>query len=97
MPNNSTNHSIDNAKKHYSSLFTLPSLKKALIYLVAVIAVGVSLTTYAVYPGINSILLGISLFILTVATDFIVSKTVLKNDGMFNLHAEHWRCRFTAG
>lgn len=85
MPNNSTNHSIDNAKKHYSSLFTLPSLKKALIYLVAVIAIGVSLTTYAVYPGINSILLGISLFILTVATDFIVSKTVLKNDGMFNL------------
>ncbi len=85
MPNDSTNHSIDKAKKHYSSLFTLPSLKKALRYLVAVTVIGASLTTYAVYPSINSLLLGVSLFIITITTDIVVNKTVLRNDGIFNL------------
>ena len=85
MPNGSTNNSIDNAKKHYSSLFTLPSLKKALIYLFIVLVVGVSLTAYAVTPGINSFLLGISLFIIVIAVDFLVSKIILSNDPVFNL------------
>lgn len=85
MPNGSTNSSIDNAKKHYSSLFFLPSLKKALIGIVAVTVIGTSLTAYALYPSINSILLGISLFIITIAIDFLVSKAVLRNDEIFNM------------
>jgi putative membrane protein len=85
MPNGSTNSSIDNAKKHYSSLFFLPSLKKALIGIVAITVIGVPLTAYALYPSINSILLGISLFAITVAVDFIVSKAILRNDAIFNM------------
>jgi putative membrane protein len=85
MPNGSTNNSIDNAKKHYSSLFTLPSLKKALLYLVAVTVVGASLTAYAFTSSINSLLLGASLFIITVAIDFLVNKTILRDDSVFNL------------
>jgi putative membrane protein len=85
MPNGSTNNSIDNAKKHYSSLFFLPSLKKALICIVAITVIGVPLTAYALYPSINSLLLGISLFIITVAVDFLVSKALLRNDSIFNM------------
>jgi putative membrane protein len=85
MPNGSTNNSIDNAKKHYSSLFTLPSLKKALLLLVAITVIGASLTAYAVYPGINSLLLGIFLFIITVTVDFLVSKAILRNDRIFTM------------
>lgn len=85
MPNGSTNNSIDNAKKHYSSLFFLPSLKKALIGIVAITIIGVPLTAYALYPSLNSILLGISLFVITVAVDFLVSKAVLLNDEIFNM------------
>jgi putative membrane protein len=85
MPNGSTNSSIDNAKKHYSSLFTLPSLKKALLLLVAITIVGATLTTYIFFPSINSLLLGISLFVITVAVDFIVSKAVLRNDRIFTI------------
>jgi Predicted membrane protein len=85
MPNGSTNNSIDNAKKHYSSLFFLPSLKKALLCIVAITVIGTSLTAIAIYPSINSLLLGISLSIITVAVDFLVSKTILRNDAIFNL------------
>jgi putative membrane protein len=85
MPNDSTNHSIDKAKKHYSSLFFLPSLKKALVGILAITVVGTSLTAYALYPDINSLLLGITLFIITLSVDFLVSKAVLRNDSIFNM------------
>ncbi len=85
MPNDSTNHSIDNAKKHYSSLFTLPSLKKALIYLVTITIIGASLTAYAIIPSINSLLLGISLFTITVTVDLLINKVILRNDKIFTL------------
>ena len=81
----SLSQSMDNAKKHYSSLFSLPSIKRSLISIIAICAVGVSLTTYALYPGINSILLGILLLIIAVATDFLVSKVLLRDDPIFVL------------
>ena len=83
QPQNSLNHSMDSAKKHYSSLFFLPSFKRAILSITAICALGVSLTAYALYPSIYSVALGISLFVITVTTDFIVSKAVLRNDPIF--------------
>ncbi len=83
QPQNSLNHSMDSAKKHYSSLFFLPSFKRAILSITAICAIGVSLTAYALYPSIYSVALGISLFVITVTTDLIVSKAVLRNDPIF--------------
>jgi putative membrane protein len=79
----SLNNSIDNAKKHYSSLFFLPSLKKALLYIAFICIVGVSLTAYALFPSVSSIILGITVFAATVLADTAISKAVLKNDPIF--------------
>ena len=74
---------MDSAKKHYSSLFFLPSFKRAILSITALCAVGVSLTAYALYPSVYSVALGISLFVVTLATDLIVSKVVLRSDPIF--------------
>lgn len=79
----SLNHSMDNAKKHYSSLFLLPSYRKALAAVAAICIVGVSLTAYVFSPTINSIALGISLFAATIIADLVMSKAVLRNDPIF--------------
>ena len=78
---NSMNHSINKAAKHYGSLFFLPTFKKALLA-VAVLCIGiVGLSTSALFPSvdglINSLLLGFSLFAVTTLSDYIVSKLVL--------------------
>jgi putative membrane protein len=83
----SLNHSIDDAKKHYSSMFYLPSLKKAL-FIVAVLCLLVALSAYVVVPSrgfMLSLFLGISLFVLTLAADLIVSKLLLRRDPIYNL------------
>lgn len=82
---NSLNRSIDNAKKHYSSMFFLPSLKQALIG-VAAICVLIGVLSYAVLPshGLSGILLvAIPFFGLTVAADLAVSNVILKGDPIF--------------
>ena len=81
----SLSNSMDSAKKHYSSLFTLPTFQKSFLYLIAVCAVGVTLTAYAFFPSINSAVLGIGLFAVTILTDLIVSKVLLRNDPIFIL------------
>ncbi len=78
---NSMNHSINKAAKHYSSLFFLPTFKKALAA-VAVLCIGlVGLSTFALFQSvdglINSLFLGVSLFVVTILSDCIVSKIVL--------------------
>jgi predicted neutral ceramidase superfamily lipid hydrolase len=83
MPEASLNRSMDNAKKHYSSLFFLPSFKKSLLSNIALCGVGITLTTYALFPNINSLTLGVTLFIITLATDLIVIKAILRNDPIF--------------
>jgi putative membrane protein len=74
---------MDNAKKHYSSLFFLPSFKKSLLSNLAISVVGVTLTAYTLFPTIFSVALGITLFAITLVTDLIVSKTLLRNDPIF--------------
>jgi putative membrane protein len=83
---NSLNHSIDDAKKHYRSMFTLPSLKLALAA-VAVVCFVIGLLTYAVpsHGLISALLLALSLFALTVVADLAVSKLVLRKDPIFTL------------
>ena len=80
---NSLNHSLDSAKKHYSSLFFLPSYRKALLAVAVICIAGVSLSSFALFPSISSLALGVSLFVMTFLADSIVSKVVLKDDPIF--------------
>ncbi len=80
----SLNNSMDNAKKHYSSLFFLPSYNKAVLSSATLCIVGVSLAALVFFPAINSFALGISLFLATFISDFVISKTVLKHDPILN-------------
>ena len=82
---NSLNTSMDSAKKHYSSMFTLPSFKKALLAVAATCIVGVSLAAFVLFPLIGSLILGVSLFSLTFLADSVTSKVVLKNDPIFSM------------
>jgi putative membrane protein len=81
----SLNNSMDSAKKHYSSMFFLPSTKKALLAVAAICVVGVSLSAFALFPPINSLILGISLFMVTFFADSLISKIVLKSDPIFSV------------
>jgi putative membrane protein len=81
----SLSHSIDNAKKHYSSLFSLPTYKKSLLYIAGLCIIGTSLSTYALFHNLASLALGLSLFTVTILADLVTSRTVLKNDPIFIL------------
>ncbi len=80
---NSMNHSINKAVKHYASLFFLPTFKKA-IAVVAVFCIGIAgLSTSALFPSVDglitSLLLGISLFAVTIIGDYVTSKIILRD------------------
>lgn len=82
---NSLNTSMDSAKKHYSSMFTLPSYKNALLAVAAICIAGVSLAAFVFSPSIASLILGISLFAVTFFADSIISKIILKKDPIFSM------------
>jgi putative membrane protein len=80
---NSLSDSMDSALKHYSAMFFLPPYKRALL-VIAVICIGIiGLSTYALFPTIqgllNSVGLGLSLFIITLVVDAIMSKIIIKD------------------
>jgi putative membrane protein len=86
---NSLNHSINSALKHYSSMFFLPPFKKAVSAL-AVICIGVvGFSTFALFPTfeglITSLFFGILLFAVTLLFDFVMSKLILGNDPIYVL------------
>ena len=81
----SLNYSMDSAKKHYSSMFTLPSYRQALLAVAVACIAGVSLSTFALFPSINSLVLGFSFFVITYITATIVSKSILKSDSIFSM------------
>ena len=78
---NSMNHSINKAAKHYGSLFFLPTFLKALAVVAALCIGVVGLPTFFLFQStdglINSLFLGVSLFAVTVLSDCVVSKTIL--------------------
>lgn len=83
----SLNHSMNNALKHYSSMFFLPSYKKALVAVAVICIAAVGLSTFALFPTLqglaSGLALGISLFAVTLLADLIMSKTILKKDPIF--------------
>jgi putative membrane protein len=83
----SLNRSIDSAAKHYSSMFSLPSFKKAL-FAVAVICFVVGFFAFLARPspGLTGVLvLGFSLFVLTFIADLMISKLILRSDPIYSL------------
>ncbi len=81
----SLNHSMDSATKHYSSMFSLPSYKKALLAVAAICIIAINLSTLLLFPSLSSLALGISLFAITYITSTIVSKSLLKKDPIFSM------------
>jgi putative membrane protein len=81
----SLNHSINSAKKHYSSMFFLPSYKKSLLAVAAICIGGVSLCAFVLFPSIGSFVLGISVFALTLLADTVTSRAILKGDPIFSV------------
>ena len=66
-------------------MFFLPSYKKALL-LVGVICIGiVGLSTFALFKTVESLTLGLSLFIITIFLDIIMSKLIMKIDPIYIL------------
>jgi putative membrane protein len=83
----SLNRSIDGAAKHYSSMFTLPSFKKSFLA-VAVLCFVIGLSTLAAPLSrglIDGLVLGLSLFALTLLADLVMSKVLLRNDQIYSL------------
>jgi putative membrane protein len=85
----SLNHSMNSALKHYSSMFFLPSFQKAIAALALICIVGVGLSTFILFPSVNglvqSLFLGVSLFGAVLLADYILNKTVLRSDPIYVL------------
>ena len=81
------NRSIDNASKHYSSMFSLPSLKTAILLLAAVCIIAGFSTFFvsSTYGLIGVLVFGISLFALTVVADLIITQSLLRQDPIYSL------------
>ncbi len=84
-PERSLDHSINSAKKHYSSMFFLPSYKKSLVAVAIICVGGVGLCSFVLFRSMGSLVLGVSLFALTVLADMITSKAILRGDPIFSV------------
>ena len=83
----SLNKSIDSASKHYSSMFSLPSFRKALV-VVSALCIVIGLSTLAVPHSqklIYGLALGFAFFALTIISDLVMTKIILRNDPIFTL------------
>ena len=83
----SLNQSMESASKHYSSLFSLPTLRRSLLSL-AVLCIGlVGASTLILFPSINgltySFALGFSLLTITLLSDYCTSHFLLGKDPIF--------------
>jgi putative membrane protein len=80
---NSLNDSMDGALKHYSSMFFLPSCKRLILFVVTICLCIIGLSTYVLFPTtqglISGLALGITLFVITIVADTVISKIVLKD------------------
>jgi putative membrane protein len=76
---------MDSATKHYSSMFQLPSSKKALPLVAVICIVGVSFCAYVFNPSVNSLFLGLAVFAITLSIDVLTSKIIMKGDPIFLL------------
>jgi len=89
LTNDSTDKYIDKVVKRYSKLFGLPSQSKITVYLavlslhggiLSILPLNISLENFVVGLGF-----GASFLILTLLSDFIISRSSMKNALIFNL------------
>lgn len=88
--NDSMNDYIEKAVRRYSSLFTLPSHSKLLLLLFAVsllngVVIVTALHPLSYFSMAIGLALGTTLFVLIMATDFIIHFTSFQSDLIFNL------------
>jgi putative membrane protein len=91
----SLNHSMNSAMKHYSSMFFLPSFQKAVAALALICVGGVGLSTFALTLTLSifslvdsfalSLFLGFSLLGANLLADYLLSKTALRSDPIYVL------------
>ena len=87
---NNMDQSIQRATKHYSSLFTLPSYRKLLLFtFLSCMICGTFVVALPSFFSISGIVLGVQfsilLFILSSTSDIIVRQTVMKLDPIYTL------------
>ncbi len=79
----SLDESMNSARRHYSSLFFLPSFKKAIIAVASLCVVGGGLSTVVLFASIggfvNGLFLGASLLVVNLFFDYVVSNVVLRD------------------
>ena len=90
----SLNHSMNSALKHYSSMFFLPSFRKA-VGAIAGLCIGVvgfstfvlflSIEVFSVEGLISCLFFGVSLFATALLFDYVTSKIVFGNDPIYVL------------
>jgi predicted neutral ceramidase superfamily lipid hydrolase len=90
VSNESMNDYIEKAVRRYSSLFTLPSHSKLLLLLFAVCLLNGVVVVATLHPlsyisMAEGLTLGATLFVLIMATDFIIHFTSFQGDLIFNL------------
>jgi len=80
---------IDKAVKRYSSLFKLPSYARVMLLLALICIGGGLISTAALFPSLeglfSGLLLGASLFLLNLATSYVISTLVLRGDAIYDL------------
>lgn len=85
---NSLDHSINLLVKQYSSLFTLPALRRILLYLFTLLFLGSTSSCLTFEFSISNLLFGagfaLLFFSIIVLLDFIISKSLMKGDAVFN-------------
>ncbi|MEM1588917.1 MAG: DUF2070 family protein [Candidatus Bathyarchaeia archaeon] len=87
--NNSFNQHLDNAVRHYSSLFTLPSYKRSLtLSWMLCLIIGLlhaSSFNFTVLGLVHGLFLGVSLFFVTVFLNYFSSLYVFRKDPIYDL------------
>ena len=81
--------SMDVAVKRYSSLFRLPSARKVPLLLLLFCVGGGALSTLILFPTFEGLgrglLLGVGLFLTSLAADYVISALVLRKDAVFDM------------
>jgi len=89
LTNSSLDEYVSKAVKRYSSLFTLPSHVAIVILLGALCLFGGALAIIPLQPSYNGLTLSVTLggifLSFTLASDFVISRSSMKGDPVFNL------------
>ncbi len=80
---------MDNAVKHYASLFKLPSFERVVLIEALLCVGGGAVLTLAVFQSLGGLarglLLGVSLFLANQAVDYVISGVILAHDAVYDV------------